>query len=77
MKIKKIEEKDFRFHVTLEPNWLEKLFGVKPKTEIYKDSGGTFYFGSGTVYYRQDGEKSENGGYIGEAIDKYRRAFKY
>ena len=33
-------------------------------------------FGGGTVYIREDGETTGNGSYIGDSIDKWRRAFK-
>lgn len=75
MKITKIEEVGGLYHVTLKPNWLEKLFGVKEKTWTFKDNYSTYRFGGGSVYIRSDGEKTGNGSYIGESIDKWRRKF--
>ena len=75
MKITKIEKHDYVYHVTLTPNLIEKLFGVKEKVSKFRDNGSTYRFGSGTVYVRSDGEKTENGSYIGEAIDKWRNSF--
>ena len=76
MRIKKIEEIGYRYHVFLEPNWIESLFGVRPKIQIFRDSGRRYTFGGGGIYIRQDGEQTGNGSYIGEALDKKRRSFK-
>lgn len=75
MKIEKIEYKDLSYHVTFVPNALEKLFGVKPKTVKYKNSGSTFMCGGGTVFLREDGKKLSNGDWVGEAIDIFRNKF--
>lgn len=78
MKITKIErDKDSYnvFIVTFTPNFFEKLFGVKEKNKKFKDTDSIYTFGGGTVYISQDGEKIENRSYIGESIDKWRRAF--
>ena len=75
MRISKIETKDFIYHVTFEPNWIEGIFGVKPKTERYRASDSRYVFGGGTVYIREDGEKCGNHSYVGDAIDKWRRKF--
>lgn len=76
MNISKIEKIDFAYHVTLTPNWFEKLFGRKEKIMKFKDSGSEYMFGGGTIYTREDGERTSNGSKIGVAIDKWRRAFK-
>lgn len=77
MKIKEIRQEKDRFNdiftVTLEPNWFEKLFGVKEKEVKYKDTGNTFVFGDGHVYVDQNGEQLHNHSTIGEEIDKFRR----
>lgn len=75
MKIVKIEKIENVFHVTLTPNWLQLLFGMKQEVRKFKDAGRTFTFGGGTVYYNSAGEALENGDWIGEAIDKWRRSF--
>lgn len=56
MKITKIEKINGIHHVTKEPNWLQKLFGVKTKVERYKTKGEVFhYFTQFNVFYRSDG----------------------
>ena len=79
MKVKEIELEKGSFEiyiVTLEPNWLEKLFGVKEKVVKYKETGYHYRFGGGgDVYADQNGEKLPNGNYIAEAIDQWRRCF--
>lgn len=78
MKITKIEHDETLngvYLVTFTPNIVENMLGVKPKIEKFKDSGSSYLFGSGTVYINQLGEKLGNGNRIGEAIDKWRRAF--
>lgn len=61
------------YDVTLAPNFIERLFGVKEKTISLKDSGDEYTFGGGTVYIDKDGNKLSNHNYIGEAIDKFIR----
>jgi len=78
MKVTKIEtEKDKYgvYLVTLTPNFIEKLFGFKERVDRFRMSDSTFVFGGGAIYTRQDGIQTGNGSYIGEAIDKWRRAF--
>jgi len=75
MKVSKIEEINGVFNVTLVPNLLESLFGIKEKVSRFRTDGTTFVFGGGTSYIREDGETTGNGSYIGEAIDKWRRRF--
>lgn len=73
MKITKIEYIKNIYYVTLEPNYIEKLFGCKGKIKKYKDSGSNYMCGGGTIYINEDGEKTSNGSYIGETIDIWRR----
>jgi len=78
MKIVKIEQpsSDEIFIVYFAPNWIEKLFGVKPKQRKYKrNPDRNFSFGGGGIYYDQKGNKLSNGSYIGEKIDKFTRQF--
>ena len=76
MKITKIEkDPEDIYLVTLTPNFFEKIFGAKERTDKFIDSNSTFMFGGGSIYIRQDGVKTGNGSYIGEAIDKWRRKF--
>lgn len=76
MKIKKIEETNSlvnTYAVTFEPNWLEKLFGVKEKRVEYKDNNSSYAYGGQRVYVDKEGNKLPNGSSIGLAIDKWRR----
>nr|QBM02711.1 hypothetical protein [uncultured archaeon] len=75
MKITKIEREKWVYLVTFEPNFLEKFFGIKTKTKKFKDSGNHYTFGGGNIYHDEDGEKTGNGSYVGESIDKWRRKF--
>ncbi len=76
MKVIKIEEIDNIYHVTLKRNWLERLFGFKPEEVIrYKMTFSTYVFGGGTIYLKEDGERTGNGDYVAEEIDKWRRRF--
>lgn len=75
MRISKIEFNKNEYNVTLKPNWLERLLGIKAKTVRYKDTGATFLHGGGVVYRREDGTKLLNGSYIGWEIDKWRNRF--
>jgi hypothetical protein len=76
MKIIKIEEEASNYNVynvTFQPNWLEKIFGVKEKTKQFKDNNNSYTFGGGHVYLNKKCEELGNGNWIGEAIDKWRR----
>lgn len=75
MRISKIENVNYVYEVTFTPYFIERIFGVKPKTKKYKDTGNTYTFGSGHVYVDQNGSLLGNGNHIGDAIDKYRRRF--
>lgn len=78
MKIVNIKEKEDSYNVyevTFKPNWLEKLFGVKEKVKEYKDSGSIYICGGASEYIDKDGNSLGNFTKIGEAIDKWRRAW--
>lgn len=76
MKVIKIETESSIYHVTIAYNWFERLFGHKPVEIIrYKDSWSNYKFGGGTIYITEKGEKTGNGDYIAEEIDKWRRRF--
>lgn len=75
MKLTKIEKIDRIYHVTMEPGFFERLFGVKTRVDRFMDSHKTFVFGGGTVYIREDGEELGNTSYVGNSIDKWRRRF--
>jgi len=74
MKIIDIEEQGYSYYIiTLKPNWLERLFGLKQKTIKLKDTGSRYTFGNGRVYMDEDGNQTGNGSYFGETIDNWRR----
>ena len=75
MKITKIEKEKGIFTVTLTPNCIEKLFGVKEKEKRFKETESNFTFGGGNVYLNEKGEKLDNGDYIGVTLDNWQRAF--
>lgn len=76
MKVKSIGRIDYIYIVVLTPNWLEKLFGVKDKIVKLRDTDCTYTFGGGRIYLFEDGTRTDNGDYIAEEIDKWRRAWK-
>lgn len=79
MIISKIEKEGNIYLVTREPNFIERVFGVKPRVDKYKDTGNTYTFGGGHVYVDQKGNELGNGlGYgsdTREVIDCWRRRF--
>jgi len=75
MKIKEIKGGAMCYTVTFKPNWLEKLFGVKEKTEKFKQTNADYLFGGGAVYVRRDGSELGNGHWVGKAIDKFRKTW--
>lgn len=78
MKIKEIRRKDLTniYEVDFTPNWFEKLFGIKDTTKSYKDTGGSYMFGGGSVYMNSDCEQLGNSSDIGRAIDKFRNKWQ-
>jgi hypothetical protein len=78
MKIKSVKREEDKYHIYIvewEPNWLEKLFGKKPVIEQWKDTGSTYMFGGSSEYIDRDGDSCGNGSEVGEAIDRFRRAW--
>lgn len=67
-------EKCDKYTLSLQPNWLEKLFGCKPKTVTLKDTGNTYLVGGGSVYIDKNGSKSGDAANYGGYIDKWRRS---
>ena len=74
MKIDNIEREGLIFSVTFVPNWLERLFNIKPVTKQYKITDSEYMFGkhNNRVYLDKKGEPLGNGNWIGEAIDNFR-----
>lgn len=74
MKIKEVQITDhpYVFKVFFTPNWIEKLFEVQEKSELYKDTGSNYMCGGGAIYWDKDCDPLGNMSSIGEAIDKFR-----
>ncbi len=78
MRVVKIEKSkdDYRiFNVSLEPNLIEKIFGVKERVESFKDSGRTYVYGGGVVYLRKDGSQLKNDSSIANKLDNFQNAW--
>jgi|Laugrespbdmm15sn_2_1035079.scaffolds.fasta_scaffold114307_1 hypothetical protein len=75
MKISNIEQEKNIYIVTFIPNIIERFFGVKEKTKRYKDTWDTYTFGGGHVYITEKGKQLNNGNWIAERIDNWRRKF--
>jgi hypothetical protein len=75
MRISKIEHNGKVHTVTLTPNFIEKIFGLKESVQKFKETGYVFTFGNGNIYVRENGEKLCNGHWIGEALDCDLRKF--
>ena len=73
--IKRSTENSSIFEVKLSPNFIERLFGIKEKTETFKDTGNEFYYTVGHVYVNNKGEILGPTSYIRISIDNYRRSF--
>jgi hypothetical protein len=57
MKIINIELKNGIYYVTKNPNFIQKIFGVKTKNERYKTKGEVFhYFPQLKVFYSSNGK---------------------
>jgi hypothetical protein len=73
MKIERIEWNNPVCTVYWTPNWLERLFKVKPKKVNYIDHGRIYVFGGQWKWFNEDG--SVYGRF--EELDNYIRSIKY
>ena len=73
MKITNIVKEGRVYTLTFTPRFLGRLFGLKESTEKFKDTFSTYVFGGGGIYVNQQGQRTGNGSYIGEAIDLFDR----
>lgn len=62
-----------KYELSLEPTWLERKFGYKPKKLILKDTYSNYTVGGQTIYVDEKGNKTGNGSSYAEAIDRFRR----
>ena len=78
MKITKVQSKKEEYNVykvTLTPNWLEKILGLKEAIGEFKDTGDNYMCGGGSVYINKNGDTLSNHSDIDDAIDRWRRKF--
>jgi len=77
MKISTIKREGSIFIVTKKPNWVQKILGVKPKTEKYKEKPNDRYihFPSVTVYISEDGKILGPLNSITQTLDNWKRKF--
>ncbi len=65
-----------KYMVYFKPSWLERLFGKKPKEELFMDTGNTYPFAGCNQYMDSEGNLI-GPCYINRAIDKYLRSLKF
>ncbi|MFO7968814.1 MAG: hypothetical protein R6U15_01735 [Candidatus Izemoplasmatales bacterium] len=76
MKIEKIKQDGDIFKVTKKPNLIQHLFGVKKRTELYKDMKITYkHFPDINAYHDQQGNILKATDKIVTAIESWKRAF--
>lgn len=75
MKVVSIKIEDHCYVVELEPNAIQRFFGMKKRLEKYKIQPFDSYVSGGSVYFNQKGEELRDGHYIQKAIDNYRRSW--
>ena len=68
---------DDSFIVFFEPNFLEKLFGIKPKKVQYVDTGKYYTFTGLTKYSDKNGDVTFPHSAVAKAIDKHIRSELY
>lgn len=73
MKVINIKYTDGAYFVTLSPNWLERLFGVKEKLVMLRGTLKEYVFSGQRIYRYQDGTETRNGCHIAREIDKFNR----
>jgi hypothetical protein len=71
--IKKVGKKIYE--VTLEPNWIELLIGLKGKTVQYMETDQYYKFTQGGVYVDRKGKELGVFSKIGGAIDEFKRSW--
>lgn len=76
MKIQKIEKVNGIYLVTFEPNFIERIFGVKQKVEKYKHSGYRFtLFPSLISFCHSSGKLLNWDDKILDALNNFERKF--
>jgi tRNA G37 N-methylase Trm5 len=54
MKAKVIKYEDGDATVEFTPNVIEKIFGIKPKTKVYRNNGNEYWVDSLKVWFEKD-----------------------
>jgi hypothetical protein len=79
VKIDKIERDGFVYTVTLTPNFIERIFNVKPRVEQFKRTHNTYEYGGGNIYVDKNGRKLGNqmgyGHEMRESLDRWNNKF--
>ena len=77
MKIVKItKESKYIFVVEFKPNIIQRLFGIKNKTQRFKQEPyQRYYYGEGGIYYAENGEELGVFSKVGKAIDTFRHSW--
>lgn len=76
MRIKKIEKLIGIYYVTFEPNFIERIFGVKEKVEKYKHTGYSFtLFPSLMAFCHSSGKLLSWDDKTLEALNEFERKF--
>ena len=78
MRITNITNLGIKYTVTKEPNWFERLFGMKTKTEVYVEINSTYQHNSGaTVFIDETGEVIGWTNKMTKILDNYKRKKQY
>ncbi len=63
------------YKVTLEPNWFEKLFGLKKEVIFVRKTDEFYTFSGQSVFRNPDGTNRPNHDHVSQEIDKLNRSF--
>jgi|AntRauTorckE6833_2_1112554.scaffolds.fasta_scaffold00024_68 hypothetical protein len=72
MRIAKIANEGNVYELTRYPNFIERFFGIKTRTDVYEDTGDSYSYG-GRIYVDQKGIKIRNGSEVQQIIEYWRR----
>jgi hypothetical protein len=75
MKVAEIEDlNNGKYKLLVKRSFMGRLFtSNKYFSVVLQDSGREYTVGSQTIYIDSEGNRTSNGSYLAEAIDKYRR----
>lgn len=76
MKITKIEKKEGIYFVTKVPDFIERLFGIKKRTERYKTNDEVFlHFNRLKIFYKSTGELLDWNDEMCKILNNYEHSF--